>query len=82
MASAVFGRLQVMSYLLAHGANINAVNKANDNALRIAHVYGHSKCVELLLEHGADESSIQGLEFGIKFNKVCQTYETNIRSLL
>ena len=35
-------------------------------AVKSAYVYGHRKCVELLNEHGADESSLQGLEFGSK----------------
>ena len=48
-----------MSYL-----NVNAVNKKGSNTIQQAHLYGFSKCVELLLEHGADESSLQGLEYG------------------
>ena len=64
MTCAVYGRFQVMSYLLANGATVNDLNGEGTNALQIAHLYGHNKCVELLLEHGADESSLQGLELG------------------
>ena len=69
-----------MSYLLAHEANVNAVNKKGYSALQMAHLYGHSKCVELLLEHGTDESSLQGLEFGSRSNQVCRRY--NIRIIM
>ena len=77
MACASYGIFQVMSYLLAHGANANDQDEsgtnviqtallahganANDqdesgtNVIQTTHVFGHSKCVELLLEHGADE---------------------------
>ena len=41
-------------------------------ALQIAHLCGHNKCVELLLEHGADESSLQGLELGSNSSEVCK----------
>ena len=62
-----------MAYLLAHGANVNAQSKQGISALQTAHLYGHSKCVDLLIEHGADESSLQGLEFGFRR----QVIETN-----
>ena len=54
----------LMSYLLEHGANANDQDESGTNVIQTAHVFGHSKCVELLLEHGADESSLQGLRFG------------------
>ena len=62
---AEYGRFQIMSYLLAQGANVNAVDKKGHNSSQIAHLRGHSKCVDLLLEHGADGSTLQGLTFGI-----------------
>ena len=62
-----------MSYLLANGANVNDINENGNYAIQLAHVGGHSKCVELLLQHGADESSLQGLKFGSK-RQVCSLY--------
>jgi ankyrin repeat protein len=32
-------------------------------AVQLAHILGHDKCVKLLIGHGADESSLQGIEF-------------------
>ena len=42
--------------------NVN-IKKEGQTVIQLAHMYGQSKPVELLLEHGADESSLQGLEF-------------------
>ena len=50
------------------------VDKKGHTALQIAHLFGYSKCAELLLKHGADESSLKGLEFGSNNDKVCQIY--------
>ena len=47
MACTASGRLQVMSYLLANGANVNARDKNGLSALQIAHLNGHSKCVQM-----------------------------------
>ena len=74
MICALFGRFQIMSYLLAHGANVNTYNVPN--ALQTTHTYGHSKCVELLLEHGADESTLQGYKFGIYHSEVNLTNQS------
>ena len=63
-----------MSYLLAHGANVNTVDKHGYSVLKRAHLYSCSKCVELLIEHGADKSSLQGLKFGSK-REVCRIYD-------
>jgi ankyrin repeat protein len=61
------GRHQIMSYLLAHGANIHTLNNKGRTAVQMAHLIGHAKCVKLLVEHGADESSLQGLVFGSEY---------------
>ena len=66
IVSASYGRVPLISFLLAHGADINSINNEGHSALQVAHLKGHSKCVEVLLEHGADESSLQGLEFASK----------------
>ena len=73
MVCAEFDSLQVMSYLLAHGAIVNAQDEKAKNAIQVAHLFGRSKCVELLLDIGAVESSLQGLEFGSK-REVCRIY--------
>ena len=80
IASAHYNIFQVISYLLTHGANVNAVHKMNESVLQIAHLCGYSKCVELLLNYGADESFLQGLEFGHYSNQVCNIY--NLMKLL
>ena len=66
IASAQSGKVNVVAYLLTKGVNINYCSDDGMTAVQQAHVYGHRKCVELLIEHGADESSLQGLEFATK----------------
>ena len=53
-----------MEYLIAHGTNIHQENLRGYNAIQIAYLHGHTECVNLLIESGADESSVQGYKFG------------------
>lgn len=54
--AAFLGHLEVVQYLAAHGADINAVatNGSGYNALTGAVTSGHVAVVQWLLEHGAD----------------------------
>ena len=45
------GHLEVVVYLVEHGANIHA---DNDYAIRLASENGHLEVVRYLVEHGAD----------------------------
>ena len=66
--------------LAENGADVNAATELGVTSLQMTHIYGHSKCIELLLEHGADESSLQGLKFGRFSDQVCRIYSMKIDS--
>ncbi len=55
--SANFGRKDVVEILIAKDADVN-VQAGSDNALSLAKQKGHQEVVELLLEHGAKEPTI------------------------
>eukprot|EP00058_Branchiostoma_floridae_P026800 XP_002612291.1 hypothetical protein BRAFLDRAFT_122528 [Branchiostoma floridae] len=44
--------------LLADGQNVNRKTTGGRSALLIAHARGHSQCVDVLLDHGADTSDL------------------------
>jgi ankyrin repeat protein len=52
------GRSDVVRYLLAEGAEVNAREKLGDTALIEAAYYGHVALVKELLAHGADINAI------------------------
>jgi ankyrin repeat protein len=52
------GRSDVVRYLLAEGADVNAREKLGDTALTEAAYYGHVALVKELLAHGADVNAI------------------------
>ena len=52
--AALYGRFNIVRFLLNRGAAINAVNKMNQTSLQLAVYYGHHETVELLLSKGAD----------------------------
>jgi ankyrin repeat protein len=54
MKAAAKGHAQVVELLLAHGAEVNAVDKGGYSALMVAAADGHAASVHLLLDHGAD----------------------------
>ncbi|XP_069689712.1 oxysterol-binding protein-related protein 1 isoform X2 [Periplaneta americana] len=58
--STYFGHYQVTEQLLAHGADINAVNDAGDTSLHKAAFIGREDLVLLLLQHNADVNVING----------------------
>ncbi|BDI33620.1 hypothetical protein CCAX7_56710 [Capsulimonas corticalis] len=58
MRAAGQGRDDICRLLLAHGADVNAVDSIGATALHASHK--HSACMRLLLEAGADIQRIQG----------------------
>ena len=70
MVCAQYGRYSIMEYLIAHGANIHQQDVEGHTAIQIAYLFGHNDCVNLLIESGADASSVQGFEFGHLKTKV------------
>jgi len=65
------GRSDVVRYLLAEGAEINARDKLGDTALTEAAYYGHVALVNELLLHGADINAIgnDGTALDIAINR-------------
>ncbi|CAL8115994.1 unnamed protein product [Orchesella dallaii] len=51
--AADYGQLEVIDYLVAKGANVNATDKHGISPLLAAIWEGHTSCVRLLLEKGA-----------------------------
>lgn len=48
------GRLDIVSYLVAQGAEVNMTNAYNNTSLMISAYKGHTDVVSFLLEQGAD----------------------------
>jgi len=65
------GRSDVVRYLLAEGADVNAREKLGDTALTEASYYGHVALVKELLAHGADVNAIgnDGTALDIALNR-------------
>jgi len=65
------GRSDVVRYLLAEGADVNAREKLGDTALTEATYYGHVALVNELLFHGADINAIanDGTALDIALNR-------------
>ena len=65
------GRTDVVRYLLAEGADVNAREKLGDTALTEASYYGHVALVKELLAHGADINAIgnDGTALDIALNR-------------
>ena len=53
--AADYGQLEVLRFLVAAGAEVNAKDKHGISALLAAIWEGHVKCVEFLIEKGADK---------------------------
>lgn len=51
--AAAAGHLDVVSYLLEKGANVNATTKTNSTPLRAACFDGHFEIVKYLVEHNS-----------------------------
>lgn len=51
--AAAAGHLDVVSYLLERGANVNATTKTNSTPLRAACFDGHFEIVKYLVEHNS-----------------------------
>lgn len=54
--AADYGQKDVLDYLLSQGANVNALDKHGISPLLNAIFEGHTECVKLLLEKGADKT--------------------------
>ena len=65
------GRSDVVRYLLAEGADVNAREQLGDTALTEAAYYGHEALVNELLAHGADINAIgnDGTALDIALNR-------------
>jgi ankyrin repeat protein len=59
MDAACHGNFEIASYLIQHGANVNAISKDGDTPLSWAVENGNLPIVKLLIEHGADKNYIQ-----------------------
>ncbi|XP_076374188.1 myotrophin-like isoform X1 [Tachypleus tridentatus] len=53
--AADYGQTEVVCYLLKNGANVNATDKHGISALLAAIWEGHTSCVKLMLEKGANK---------------------------
>ncbi|CAO1399188.1 unnamed protein product [Diamesa serratosioi] len=51
-----YGQSEVVSYLIARGANVNALDKHGISALLAAIWEGHTNCVKILLTSGASKT--------------------------
>ena len=56
--AATHGKFDPIKLLLAHGADIEIVDRRNAKALQLAFENGHKACAQLLLEKGANVRSI------------------------
>uniref|UniRef100_A0A1A9WJ39 ANK_REP_REGION domain-containing protein n=1 Tax=Glossina brevipalpis TaxID=37001 RepID=A0A1A9WJ39_9MUSC len=54
--AADYGQYDVLEYLINKGANINIMDKHGITPLLAAIWEGHTKCVKLLLEKGAEQN--------------------------
>ncbi len=68
------GRSDIVRYLLAEGADVNARERLGDTALTEAAYYGHTTLVQELLAHGADVNAIgndgTALDIALKRNNL------------
>ncbi|EDV26079.1 Myotrophin [Trichoplax sp. H2] len=55
--AADYGQAKVMDYLLDQGANINQLDKHGISPLLAAIWEGHTNCVKLLIDRGADKNA-------------------------
>jgi ankyrin repeat protein len=60
MEASAFGHDDVVSLLIASGADVNLKNSAGENALQKATRSGHEKIIELLKQAGAEEGDAGG----------------------
>jgi len=70
------GHLEIVKYLVEHGADVNKTNENNNNALIIACYHNQYKTVKFLLKHGAFVNQMNrwgntaiGSAIGSAFNK-------------
>ena len=65
------GRSDVVRYLLAEGADVNARERLGETALTEAAYYGHAALAKELLSHGADINAIgtDGTALDIALNR-------------
>jgi len=58
--AALGGHKNVVEFLLAHRADVNAEDNFGETALSYSLIWDHAKVAELLLAHGADVNSARG----------------------
>lgn len=49
----------MLTLLISHGADINATDCRGINPVQLAFAVGHTKCLSILLDQGADESTMK-----------------------
>ena len=63
------GHLNIVEFLVSHGANVNAKNNNNETPLHIAWKNGHKDIVEYLVSHGANVTVIDKYEKTLKLRE-------------
>lgn len=58
-----FGQVNMVRFLLQHGAQIDAVTKIGYTPLHQAAQQGHGIIVKMLLEHGASPNAVTNVRF-------------------
>ena len=51
-----YGQREVVEYLISRGADVNAIDKFGITPLLAAIWEGHTECVKLMLQHGANKN--------------------------
>lgn len=51
-----YGQKEIVEYLISRGANVNATDKFGITALLAAIWEGHTECVRLMIQNGADKN--------------------------
>lgn len=54
MTASRHGQLDIVMWLMSHGADVNAQDVSGNTALHYASAYGHVKVIRELMDHGAN----------------------------
>jgi ankyrin repeat protein/glyoxylase-like metal-dependent hydrolase (beta-lactamase superfamily II) len=76
------GRLEIVEFLIAKGADINILNVASETPLHYAATYGHKEVVDLLLKKGAKVNVIDQSKRTPLFLTGYSGYKDSVKLLL